>query len=73
MSAAYYLRGADPGLKAAVLESEVIGYGASDRNESVAMTIIGLGLGVLAMLKGKESAREWPTHSALRNMPKRDG
>ncbi|MCL4487529.1 MAG: hypothetical protein M1570_05310 [Chloroflexi bacterium] len=56
-----------------MLESEVIGYGASDRNESVAMTIIGLGLGVLAMLKGKESAREWPTHSALRNMPKRDG
>ncbi len=58
MAAAYYLRKADPALKVAVLESEVVGYGASGRNGSFAMTVIGLGIDVLAMLKGKAAARE---------------
>lgn len=58
MSTAYYLRKADPSLKVVVLESEVIGFGASGRNGSFAMTVIGLGIDVLAMLKGKQAALE---------------
>ncbi len=58
MATAYYLLKASPGLKVAVLESEVVGYGASGRNGSFAMTVIGLGLGILAMIKGKDKARE---------------
>lgn len=58
MAAAYYLRKADPSLRVVVLESNVVGYGASGRNGSFAMTVIGLGLDVLAMLKGKQAARE---------------
>lgn len=58
MSTAYYLRKADPSLKVVVLESEVIGFGASGRNGSFAMTVIGLGIDVLAILKGKQAALE---------------
>lgn len=58
MTTAYYLRKAAPELKVVVLESEVVGFGASGRNGSFAMTVIGLGLGVLAALKGKDRARE---------------
>ncbi len=58
ISTAYYLRKAAPSLKVIVLESEIVGYGASGRNGSFAMTVIGLGLDVLAMLKGKQAARE---------------
>ncbi len=58
LSTAYYLLKADPSLRVVVLESEVVGFGASGRNGSFAMTVIGLGLGILAMLKGKENARE---------------
>jgi glycine/D-amino acid oxidase-like deaminating enzyme len=58
MSTAYYLRKADPSLRVIVLESEVIGFGASGRNGSFAMTVIGLGIDVLAMLKGKQAALE---------------
>jgi glycine/D-amino acid oxidase-like deaminating enzyme len=58
MAAAYYLRKADPSLQVVVLESEAIGFGASGRNGSFAMTVIGLGIDVLAMLKGKQAARD---------------
>ena len=58
MAAAYYLRKADPSLKVVVLESEVVGFGASGRNGSFAMTVIGLGIDILAMLKGKQAARD---------------
>jgi len=56
MATAYYLLGADPSLKVVVLESEVVGYGASGRNGSFAMTVVGLGLDVLVKLKGRERA-----------------
>jgi glycine/D-amino acid oxidase-like deaminating enzyme len=58
MATAYYLKKAEPSLKIVVLESEVVGFGASGRNGSFAMTVIGLGIDVLAMLKGKQAALE---------------
>lgn len=54
ISTAYWLLEADPSLKVVVLESEVVGYGASGRNGSFAMTVVGLGLDVLAKLKGRD-------------------
>ena len=56
MATAYFLRRAAPELKVAVLESEVVGYGASGRNGAFAMTVIGLGLSTLVMLKGRQNA-----------------
>ena len=56
IATAYWLLEADPSLKVVVLESEVVGYGASGRNGSFAMTVVGLGLDVLAKLKGREFA-----------------
>ncbi len=53
LAAAYELKRADPSLEIAVLEAKFIGYGASGRNGSFAMTVIGLGIGVTAMLRGK--------------------
>jgi glycine/D-amino acid oxidase-like deaminating enzyme len=41
----------------AVLEHEYIGYGASGRNGSFSMTVVGLGIGPTAMLKGKTFVR----------------
>lgn len=58
MATAYYLLKAEPTMKVVVLESEVVGYGASGRNGSFAMTVVGLGLDLLAKLKGRHRARE---------------
>ncbi len=58
MASAHYLLAAEPGLRVAVLESETVGFGASGRNGSFAMTVVGLGLDVLVKLKGRERARE---------------
>jgi glycine/D-amino acid oxidase-like deaminating enzyme len=58
MATAHYLLEAEPSLRVAVLESEVVGYGASGRNGSFAMTVVGLGLDLLAKLKGKRFALE---------------
>jgi len=41
----------------AVLEAKTVGYGASGRNGSFAMTVIGLGFGTTAMLRGKRFVR----------------
>jgi glycine/D-amino acid oxidase-like deaminating enzyme len=56
MATAHHLLAAEPSLRVSVLESEVVGYGASGRNGSFAMTVVGLGLDVLAKLKGKRFA-----------------
>ena len=58
LATAHYLLEAEPGLRVAVLESEIVGYGASGRNGSFAMTVVGLGLDVLVKLKGRDRARE---------------
>lgn len=57
LATAYELKRQEPGLEIALLEAEMIGYGASGRNGSFAMTVVGLGIGTTAMLRGKEFLR----------------
>jgi glycine/D-amino acid oxidase-like deaminating enzyme len=57
LATAVHLRRADPALRIAVLEAKTVGYGASGRNGSFAMTVIGLGFGTTAMLRGKSFLR----------------
>lgn len=56
MATAYWLLKAEPSLKVTVLEQEVVGYGASGRNGSFAMTVVGLGLDLLKKMKGRDRA-----------------
>jgi glycine/D-amino acid oxidase-like deaminating enzyme len=58
LSTAYHLKNAEPGLRIALLESEVIGFGASGRNGGFNMTLFGLTLGITAIRFGKQKARE---------------
>jgi len=58
MSTAYHLHQADPGLRLAVLESEVVGYGASGRNAGFSMTKIGMMHSFTATRFGKVKAKE---------------
>ena len=51
---AYHLKLAEPSLRVALLEAKTIGYGASGRNGSFAMTVVGLGFEVTPVLMGKE-------------------
>lgn len=53
LSTALALRRRDASLDVAVLEAKTVGYGASGRNGSFAMTVIGLGFGTTAMLRGR--------------------
>jgi glycine/D-amino acid oxidase-like deaminating enzyme len=57
MSTAYYLKKAEPSQRVVVLESEVVGYGASGRNGGFAMTLMGLMLSTTALRFGKEKTR----------------
>ena len=57
MATAIALKCRDPTLEVAVLEAKTVGYGASGRNGSFAMTVIGLGFGTTAMLRGKQFLR----------------
>jgi glycine/D-amino acid oxidase-like deaminating enzyme len=59
---AYELRRADPALKVAVLEAQEVGYGSSGRNGSFGMTVVGLGFGVTAMLRGKRFLKDAHTY-----------
>ncbi len=58
LATAYFLRKAEPTMKVAVLEGEVVGYGASGRNGGFAMTLFGLEPAVTAMLFGKQKTVE---------------
>jgi glycine/D-amino acid oxidase-like deaminating enzyme len=51
---AYELKRAEPALRVAVLEAMTVGYGASGRNGSFAMTVVGLGFDVAPTLMGVE-------------------
>jgi len=62
MATAHTLKKEQPGLRVAVLEHEVVGYGASGRNGSFAMTVAGLGFGVMTMLKGKQFVKDAHTY-----------
>ena len=53
MSTALALKRRDPALEVAVLEAREVGYGASGRNGSFAMTVVGLGFGTTALIRGK--------------------
>jgi glycine/D-amino acid oxidase-like deaminating enzyme len=55
---AYELKLAEPSLRVAVLEARFIGYGASGRNGSFAMTVIGLGFGTTALLRGRQFLKD---------------
>jgi glycine/D-amino acid oxidase-like deaminating enzyme len=43
LATAYFLKRAEPAMRVAVLEGEVVGYGASGRNGGFAMTLAGTG------------------------------
>ena len=58
LSSAYHLKKDQPGLNIAILESEIIGYGASGRNGGFNMTLFGLTLGITAIRFGKEKAKQ---------------
>ncbi|MGQ9490304.1 MAG: NAD(P)/FAD-dependent oxidoreductase [Anaerolineae bacterium] len=55
---AYELLRAEPTLRVAVLEAQTIGYGASGRNGSFGMTVVGLGFGVNAWLRGRQFVKD---------------
>jgi glycine/D-amino acid oxidase-like deaminating enzyme len=54
MAAALELKRLEPSLSVAVLEAREVGYGASGRNGSFAMTVVGLGFGTTALIRGKK-------------------
>jgi glycine/D-amino acid oxidase-like deaminating enzyme len=58
IATAYYLKKAQPSLNVAVLESNVIGYGASGRNAGFAMTTFGLMMSITKMLFGVERTKQ---------------
>jgi len=53
LSAAHFLKQAEPGLRVAILEAQVIGYGASGRNGGFSMTKIGMMHSLTALRFGK--------------------
>ncbi len=58
LSTAFNLRKQDPGLQVAVLESEVVGFGASGRNGGFSMTLFGLEPAVTKALFGHQRTVE---------------
>ena len=58
LSSAYHIKKAEPNLKVALLESEVIGYGASGRNGGFNMTLFGLTLSITSLRFSKQKAKE---------------
>src|SRR5690606_22667045 len=60
---AYHLLEADPSLRVAVIEREVIGFGASGRHGGFAMTLLGLGLDQLR--RTYRDARAAAAHRAV--------
>jgi glycine/D-amino acid oxidase-like deaminating enzyme len=58
LSTAYNLRKDNPGMSVAVLESEVIGYGASGRNGGFSMTLFGMEPAVTKLFFGQQRTVE---------------
>lgn len=78
LSAAYFIRKSAPALKVALLESQVIGYGASGRNAGFSMTLFGLTLSLTARRFGRQAAREAHCYmeravDTLRNLVQTEG
>ena len=57
LSSAYYIKKHDPSMKIAVLEAQVIGFGASGRNGGFAMPLLGWDLTYLLWILGKERGK----------------
>ncbi len=53
---AYYLLQRDPGLRVAVLEAEVVGFGASGRNGGWCSALLPMGLDAIAAASSREAA-----------------
>jgi len=62
MATAIHLMRDDSSLRVAVLEARTVGYGASGRNGSFAMTVVGLGFATTALLRGKDFLRRAHTY-----------
>jgi glycine/D-amino acid oxidase-like deaminating enzyme len=58
LTSAYFLKQAEPGLRVALLEAEVAGFGASGRNGGFSMTKIGMMHSITALRFGKLRAIE---------------
>ncbi len=58
LSTAYNLRREDAGIQVAVLESEIVGYGASGRNGGFSMTLFGFEPSITKLVFGGERMRE---------------
>jgi hypothetical protein len=58
LSSAYHIKKAEPNMRVALLESEVIGFGASGRNGGVNMTLFGLTMQITALRFSKAKAKE---------------
>ncbi|MBI4518416.1 MAG: FAD-dependent oxidoreductase [Deltaproteobacteria bacterium] len=58
LSTAYHLRKDNPGMAVAVLEGEIIGYGASGRNGGFSMTLFGLEPAITKLLFGQQRTIE---------------
>jgi glycine/D-amino acid oxidase-like deaminating enzyme len=58
LSTALHLKKKAPELKVAILESQVVGFGASGRNGGFNMTLFGLTMGITALRFGRTKARE---------------
>ena len=58
LSSAYHIKKAEPNMRVALLESEVIGFGASGRNGGFSMTLFGLTMQITALRFSKAKAKE---------------
>jgi glycine/D-amino acid oxidase-like deaminating enzyme len=58
LSTALHLRQLDPSLRIAILEGNVVGFGASGRNAGFAMTLFGVSLSYTSWLHGMDNTRK---------------
>ncbi len=58
LSTAFHVKKDAPGAKVALLESQIIGFGASGRNGGFNMTLFGLTMGITRLRFGRAAARE---------------
>ena len=63
---AYYLLGADPGLRVVVLEAETAGFGASGRNGGWCSALFPASLATMAALPGSSRSAALALHRAMR-------
>lgn len=56
LSTAYHVKKAQPGLRVMLVESQVVGYGASGRNAGFAMTLFGLTMDLTKTFWGRDRA-----------------